>query len=125
MKFRPCIDIHAGVVKQIVGSTLLDVPAASSSGGGGGSSSGTVIDEPEENFVSTKSAGFYSKRYQEDKLTGGHIIMLGPGCEEAAKEALQEYPGGMQIGGGIDCCCGRVNFHLISMRFDLKLGLAN
>lgn len=96
MKFRPCIDIHAGVVKQIVGSTLADESSSSS-----GSGSDAVIDEPAENFVSTMSAGSYAKRYQEDKLTGGHIIMLGPGCEDAAVDALREYPGGMQIGGGI------------------------
>ncbi|CAN5850544.1 hypothetical protein BH11VER1_BH11VER1_14860 [soil metagenome] len=83
-KFRPCIDLHAGQVKQIVGSTLLD------SGSG-----------PKENFVSKESAGWYATQYSKDDLAGGHVIMLGPGNEDAAMEALRAYPGGLQIGGGI------------------------
>ncbi len=84
MKFRPCIDLHDGQVKQIVGSTLVE--------GGAG---------PRTNFASDRPASFYARLYREDKLTGGHVIKLGPGCEAAASEALAAYPGGMQIGGGI------------------------
>ncbi|PYI51305.1 phosphoribosylformimino-5-aminoimidazole carboxamide ribotide isomerase [Paenibacillus flagellatus] len=84
MKFRPCIDIHQGKVKQIVGESLQ--PDAS-----------RVV----ENFVSVHTPGYYAAMYREDGLTGGHVIMLGAGNEEAAEEALRAYPGGLQIGGGI------------------------
>ncbi|RAV09050.1 phosphoribosylformimino-5-aminoimidazole carboxamide ribotide isomerase [Paenibacillus contaminans] len=84
MKFRPCIDIHQGKVKQIVGETLQQ-------------DASRVV----ENFVSSQSPGYYARMYREDRLTGGHIIMLGGGNEEAAEEALRAYPGGLQIGGGI------------------------
>ena len=86
MKFRPCIDLHGGVVKQIVGSTLKD-------------------DAPEAvqtNFVAEKPPAWFAELYRSDNLTGGHIIMLGPGNELAAAEALAAWPGGMQLGGGID-----------------------
>ena len=82
MSFRPCIDLHEGKVKQIVGSTL-------DTGG------------LKTNFVSEKTPGFYAELYRRDELPGGHIIMLGSGCEEAAKEALAAWPGHLQIGGGI------------------------
>ncbi len=85
MKFRPCIDLHNGVVKQIVGSTLKD-------------------DAPEEvqtNFIAEKSPSWFANLYRTDNLTGGHIIMLGPGNDNAAREALSAWPGGMQLGGGI------------------------
>ncbi|BBH19351.1 hypothetical protein Back11_06960 [Paenibacillus baekrokdamisoli] len=84
MKFRPCIDLHNGKVKQIVGETL-------------GSSDHKVI----ENFVSEHDSAYYASMFQRDKLTGGHVIMLGGGNEEAALHALRTYPGGLQIGGGI------------------------
>ena len=87
MKFRPCIDIHQGEVKQIVGSTL---------------SEGDSAGAPIENFVSSKSAAEFAGMYREDRLTGGHVIMLGEGCEISAKAALQAYPNGLQIGGGIN-----------------------
>ncbi len=83
MKFRPCIDLHEGKVKQIVGGTLNDSGAT-------------------ENYVSTRGAAFYAALYREKGLTGGHIIMLGPGNREQALTALREYPGGMQVGGGIN-----------------------
>jgi len=86
MKFRPCIDLHNGLVKQIVGSTI-----------GQEASSG-----PATNFVSDRPSSFYAEMYKADGLTGGHVIKLGPGCEKAAIEALNAYPGGLQIGGGID-----------------------
>ncbi|NOX26399.1 MAG: phosphoribosylformimino-5-aminoimidazole carboxamide ribotide isomerase [Deltaproteobacteria bacterium] len=84
MKFRPCIDLHKGQVKQIVGSTLSDSPSG-----------------PITNFSSEKPASYYAGLYRDDNLTGGHIIKLGPGCDGAALSALHRYPGGMQIGGGI------------------------
>ncbi len=83
-RFRPCIDLHGGAVKQIVGGSLRD----------DGSS-------PTENFVSEKPPSFYARKFREDNLTGGHVIMLGKGNEEAAREALAAWPGGMQVGGGI------------------------
>lgn len=83
-RFRPCIDLHDGKVKQIVGGTL-------------DSSSETL----KTNFTSDLSPGWFAAKYCEDKLTGGHIIKLGPGNDDAAKEALSAYPGGLQVGGGI------------------------
>ncbi|QDT06450.1 1-(5-phosphoribosyl)-5-[(5-phosphoribosylamino)methylideneamino] imidazole-4-carboxamide isomerase [Rubripirellula lacrimiformis] len=83
-KFRPCIDLHDGQVKQIVGGSLRD------EGGG-----------PIENHVAEQSAGWFAAKYRDDGLTGGHVIKLGPGNDAAAREALSAYPGGLQIGGGI------------------------
>ena len=83
-KFRPCIDLHEGRVKQIVGSTLSD--------------SGAGL---QTNFVSERDASWYAEMYRGDNLPGGHVIMLGPRNEEAAKSALAAFPGGMQVGGGI------------------------
>jgi len=84
MKFRPCIDIHEGKVKQIVGGTLSD-----------------DAENVVENFVSDKDADYYARLFMNDMLTGGHVIMLGPGNEEQALKALRAFPGGLQIGGGI------------------------
>jgi phosphoribosylformimino-5-aminoimidazole carboxamide ribotide isomerase len=84
MKFRPCIDLHQGKVKQIVGETL-------------NQDNRPVV----ENFVSEYDSSHYAEMFKRDRLTGGHIIMLGKGNEEAARQALQAYPGGLQIGGGI------------------------
>lgn len=84
-RFRPCIDLHHGQVKQIVGGTLRD------DGPG-----------PTENFVSEKPAGWFADKFRADQLTGGHVIKLGPGNDEAAREALGAWPGGLQIGGGIN-----------------------
>jgi len=83
-KFRPCIDLHNGKVKQIVGSSLSKKES-----------------ELKENFVSQKPADWYAELYKKDGLNGGHIIMLGTGNEDAATKALKTYPNGMQIGGGI------------------------
>jgi phosphoribosylformimino-5-aminoimidazole carboxamide ribotide isomerase len=83
--FRPCIDLHEGKVKQIVGGTLSDAPG-----------------RLRTNFVSDRSAAWYAKLYRRDELAGGHVIMLGPGNETAAREALASYPGGLQIGGGVN-----------------------
>lgn len=81
MKFRPCIDLHDGKVKQIVGETL--------------------NTEIIENFVSQHDSAHYAELFKRDSLTGGHVIMLGGGNEHAAISALQQYRGGLQIGGGI------------------------
>ncbi|SDB25770.1 1-(5-phosphoribosyl)-5-[(5-phosphoribosylamino)methylideneamino] imidazole-4-carboxamide isomerase [Pseudobutyrivibrio sp. YE44] len=95
MQFRPCIDIHNGKVKQIVGSTLSDL--------------GKTNGHPKENFVADKDATYYAKIYKRDGLRGGHIInlnMKGTDEYETSKEmalkALSAYPGGMQYGGGVD-----------------------
>jgi phosphoribosylformimino-5-aminoimidazole carboxamide ribotide isomerase len=85
MKFRPCIDLHDGKVKQIVGTTLE-----------GNDDNGLIT-----NFVSDDSPGSFASMYAKDGLFGGHVIMLGPGNEAAACEALKAFPGGLQVGGGI------------------------
>ena len=85
MRFRPCIDLHAGKVKQIVGATLRDNAATA----------------PKTNYTSSLPPSHYSRMYRRDNLTGGHVIMLGPGNEDAARDALAAWPGGLQIGGGI------------------------
>jgi phosphoribosylformimino-5-aminoimidazole carboxamide ribotide isomerase len=82
--FRPCIDLHEGKVKQIVGGSLRD----------DGSGLRT-------NFESDRPAAEFAGLYRSDGLAGGHVIQLGPGNEEAARAALAAYPGGLQIGGGI------------------------
>ena len=84
MKFRPCIDLHNGKVKQIVGESLQDDSS-----------------KVRENFVSELGAAYYARMFKQDGLTGGHVIMLGGGNEAEALNALSEYPGGLQIGGGI------------------------
>lgn len=91
MEFRPCIDIHNGKVKQIVGGSLKDQG-----------------DQATENFVAEQTAAFYAEFYRKDKIRGGHIILLNPESSEYYPEtkrqallALQAYPGGLQIGGGI------------------------
>jgi phosphoribosylformimino-5-aminoimidazole carboxamide ribotide isomerase len=83
--FRPCIDLHQGKVKQIVGGTL---------GAGRG--------ELRTNFVSERPAAWYAELYKRDGLVGGHVIMLGSGNEAEAQSALRSYPGGLQVGGGIN-----------------------
>lgn len=91
MEFRPCIDVHNGKVKQIVGGSLQDHK-----------------DQAKENFVAAKDASFYAELYKEYGLKNGHIILLNPVTSEyyeatkaQAMGALRAYPGGMQIGGGI------------------------
>ena len=84
MAFRPCIDLRAGRVVQIVGGTLTDDGAQ------------TVT-----NYVSDRAAADFAALYRRDGLGGGHVIMLGPGNEDAALAALAAYPGGLQIGGGV------------------------
>src|SRR5436190_21691920 len=84
MRFRPCIDLRGGRVVQIVGASLRD------------DASGIVT-----NFETDQSPAVYARRYQADALPGGHVIALGPGNCEAALAALQAFPGGLQMGGGI------------------------
>ncbi len=91
MRFRPCIDIHNGTVKQIVGGSLKDEG-----------------NQAITNFASKYDADFYAERYKKDGLTGGHIILLNAKTSEyyeATKDqalmALHAYSGGLQIGGGI------------------------
>ena len=90
MRLRPCIDIHNGSVKQIVGGSLSD------------------LGVPETNFVSSEGGAFYGELYRELELPGGHIILLNPAGTpeyeadiETAREALSAYPGGLMIGGGV------------------------
>jgi phosphoribosylformimino-5-aminoimidazole carboxamide ribotide isomerase len=82
--FRPCIDLHEGKVKQIVGGSLTGHPA-----------------DLRANFVSERPSRWFAELYRRDGLRGGHVIMLGPGNEAAAREALAAYPGGLHVGGGI------------------------
>lgn len=92
MKFRPCIDIHNGKVKQIVGGSLTDLK-----------------DQAEENFVSEQDAAFYAQLYRKEGLQGGHVILLNgkdspyyEATRQQALQALQAYPKGLQIGGGVN-----------------------
>jgi phosphoribosylformimino-5-aminoimidazole carboxamide ribotide isomerase len=84
MRFRPCIDLHNGVVKQIVGASLQDGA------------------EPQTNFTTEQPASHFARRYCQDGLHGGHVIMLGPGNETAAAAAVAAFPGGLQVGGGVN-----------------------
>ena len=91
MEFRPCIDIHNGKVKQIVGSSLEDEG-----------------NKANENFVSEKDADFFAEFYKEEGLRGGHVILLNKKdssyyeeTKRQAMKALKAYPGGLQVGGGI------------------------
>ncbi|RJE89675.1 phosphoribosylformimino-5-aminoimidazole carboxamide ribotide isomerase [Paenibacillus sp. 1011MAR3C5] len=83
MRFRPCIDLHQGKVKQLIGDSVF----------------GEM--KTKELFVSKLGADYFAKIFQEDKLSGGHVIMIGDGNVDEALKALEVFPGGMQIGGGI------------------------
>ena len=82
-QFRPCIDLHQGQVKQIVGGSLNESGA-------------------DTNFVSTYDAAYYAELYKTHQLLGGHVIALGPGNKEQALKALAAWPGGLQFGGGVN-----------------------
>ncbi|KAJ4304383.1 Enzyme that catalyzes the fourth step in the histidine pathway [Collariella sp. IMI 366227] len=84
-RFRPCIDLHAGQVKQIVGGTL-----------------DSKTSSLQTNFVSPHPPAHFSRLYRDNELTGAHVIMLGPGNKDAAREALAAWPGKLQVGGGIN-----------------------
>ena len=81
--FGPCIDLHQGQVKQIVGGSLTDSGA-------------------DTNFISSHDAAYYAQLYREHKLTGGHVIALGPNNQQQVLKALKAYPNGMQFGGGVN-----------------------
>jgi phosphoribosylformimino-5-aminoimidazole carboxamide ribotide isomerase len=83
-RFRPCIDLHQGKVKQIIGSSLRDTGAGL-----------------RENFVSDQAPAWFARKFRADQLQGGHVIQLGAGNDAAARDALAAWPGGLQIGGGI------------------------
>lgn len=91
MEFRPCIDIHNGQVKQIVGGSLQDEG-----------------DRAKENFVARQDAAFFAEIYRKSGLKGGHIILLNArdsehyeATRQQALSALRAYPGGLQAGGGM------------------------
>ena len=91
MEFRPCIDIHNGKVKQIVGGSLQD-----------------KNNQAKENFVAKQDAAYYAALYRDAGIRGGHIILLNPvdseyyeATKKQALSALSTYPGGLQVGGGI------------------------
>ena len=84
-RYRPCIDLHLGQVKQIVGGTLRD---------------GSL--DLQTNYVSSLPASYFAQQYKDNHLTGGHIILLGPGNEAAARESLRTWPNQLQVGGGIN-----------------------
>ena len=83
--FRPCIDLHENQVKQIVGGSFTD--------------DGNLL---QTNFTSDRSSAWYAELYRKDDLRGGHVIQLGSGNETAAREALAAFPGGLQLGGGVN-----------------------
>ncbi|KAF9982111.1 Enzyme that catalyzes the fourth step in the histidine pathway [Modicella reniformis] len=83
--FRPCIDLHSGQVKQIVGGSLNDKDES----------------QLKVNFVSREEPSFYAQMYQLHNLTGAHVIKLGPRNDMAARQCLQKWRGGLQLGGGI------------------------
>ena len=88
--FRPCIDLHEGKVKQLIGGTLGAEPQALRT-----------------NYVSERPAAWYAELYRRDGLQGGHVILLGPGNEAQARAALAAYPGGLQLGGGVQLANAR------------------
>ena len=84
-RFRPCIDLHSGQVKQIVGGTL-----------------NSNSSDLRTNHISPHPAKYFAELYKKHGLAGAHVIMLGLGNEEAAMEALSAWPQGLQVGGGIN-----------------------
>ncbi len=120
MRFRPCIDIHNGKVKQIVGGSLAD-----------------EHDRARENFVSEKGAEFYAELYKSRGITGGHIIILNPAGSEfyaddlrQAYSALEAFKGGLQVGGGITAdnagnFLKRGASHVIVTSYVFKNGMVN
>ena len=82
-QFRPCIDLHQGQGKQIVGGSLNDQGA-------------------DTNFVSEYDAAYYADLYHQHNLQGGHVIALGPGNQQEVLKALAAWPNGLQFGGGVN-----------------------
>jgi phosphoribosylformimino-5-aminoimidazole carboxamide ribotide isomerase len=93
--FRPCIDLRNGKVTQIIGSTLQDTGSVSTT-------TTASTSTAETNFETDRNSSFYAELFQKHKLSGGHVIMLGPGNTDAALEACRSFPGGLQVGGGIN-----------------------
>ena len=92
MKFRPCIDIHNGVVKQIVGGSL--------------KGDGDIADE---NFVSAHDSAWFARMFKKDGVEGAHVVLLNSkdskfyhASREEALKAIKAYPGGLQVGGGVN-----------------------
>lgn len=92
MKFRPCIDIHNGKIKQIVGSSLRDSK-----------------NEASDNYVSEHDGAYYSNMYYDMGLSGGHVIILNPEASSFYEEsrhqamlALSAHKNTLQVGGGIN-----------------------
>ena len=81
--FRPCIDLHQGKVKQIIGGSLNNEGA-------------------QTNFISQFDAAYYAKLYKSNNLTGGHVIALGVGNNDEVLNALKAWPNGLQYGGGVN-----------------------
>ncbi len=117
MKFRPCIDIKNNKVVQIVGGTLQDENSGEDLKDTGTgkkkktntelqTETGTEIKADTEttitNFQSTKPSSFFAELYKKDEIYGGHVISLGPGNQDAVLSALRAFPGGLQVGGGIN-----------------------
>ena len=109
-KFRPCIDLHNGCVKQIVGGSLNKDDLGLKT-----------------NFESDQPATYYAEIYREDNLQGGHVIKLGAGNDAAARQALAAYPDGLQVGGGINpenaaewLCAGASHVIVTTYLFDLN-----
>ncbi|KAF9515212.1 hypothetical protein BS47DRAFT_1391748 [Hydnum rufescens UP504] len=83
--FRPCIDLHSGLVKQIVGASLSDASP----------------DTLRTNHIAKESPKEFALLYRRHNLRGGHVIKLGPGNDDAARSALEAWPDALHIGGGI------------------------
>lgn len=87
-QFRPCIDLHQGLVKQIIGGSLDDAA--------------TADNRTQVNYVSPYNAAYYAELYQQHNLIGGHVIALGAGNQEQAIAALNAWPNALQFGGGVN-----------------------
>ena len=84
MKFRPCIDLHNGKVKQIVGGTLRDDEGAAGR---------ELRERPERAALRGDVPARQTDGRPRDQAR--------PGQQEAARAALAAYPGGLQVGGGV------------------------
>lgn len=100
--FRPCIDLHQGVVKQIVGASLRDDDEAKDRALASSSASASRPSSLKTNFTSTLSPAHYASLYRSNNLIGGHVIKLGSGNEEAAEGAVTAWKDGLHVGGGIN-----------------------
>lgn len=132
VRFRPCIDIHEGKVKQIVGSTLADKRETTKGDDDDDDAddTATAYEPPTTNFESDRSAAHFAAMYRDCGLTGGHVIMLDSrddGTRAAAIDALEAYRGGLQVGGGVEAANARAWIergasHVIVTSFAFKDG---